>query len=309
MITYCLTKVRKIFVILLAVLASTISIHAQELEAKVTINHQQVGNTTRTDVFETLQRKIESFLNEHTWTSMHFRENERIRCNFAITVNTYSDTDNSFKCAMTLTVSRPVYNSTYTTTTYLTKDNSFDFNFQLTDQLEYQGPDRLESNLVAMLAYYAHMIIGYDMDSMSPLGGTQIFQVAEDICTNAESLGYNGWRAFGDSKNRFGLLNDLMDGSMESYRQLVYKYHREGLDQMAENTEKARQAIAEAFDLLEASHQAKAMSQLPQLFTEYKRDEIVNIFSGKGTSQEREAIYNILSAIDPSQSNEWDKLK
>lgn len=304
-----MTKVRKIIILLVAMTAGLTSLQAQELEAKVSINHQQVGNTTRTDVFDALQEKIENLLNEHQWTGMHFRENERIRCNFNVTVNTYSDTDNSFKCSMILTVSRPVFNSSYTTTTYSTRDAAFDFTFQPTDQLEYQGPDRLDNNLVAMLAYYAHMIIGYDLDSMSPMGGTQVFQVAEDICTNADNMGYNGWKAFGDSKNRFGLLNDLMDGAMEAYRQLVYKYHREGLDQMADDVEKGRAAITEALDLLDASHQSKTMSQLPQLFTEYKRDELVNIYQGKGTSQEREAVYNILSGIDPSQSNEWDKLK
>ncbi len=300
---------RRITIALAALALSALPLHAQELEAKVSINHQQVGNTTRTDVFEALQQKVENFLNERTWTNMRFRENERIRCSFNITVNTYSDTDNSFKCSMLLNVTRPVYNSNYTTTSYATKDPAFDFNFQVTDQLEYQGPDRMDNNLVAMLSYYAYMIIGYDLDSMAPLGGTDTFHIAEDICTNAESMGFNGWKTFGDSKNRFGLLNDLMDGSMESYRQLVYKYHREGLDQMADDVEKGRAAITEAMDLLDASHNAKLMSQLPQLFTEYKRDELINIYENKGTREERETIYNILSAIDPSQSNEWDKLK
>lgn len=300
---------RRTLFILIILLFAFAPVYSQELEAKVSINHQQVGNTTRTDVFEALQQKVENFINEHKWTGMHFRDNEKIRCSFNITVNTYSDTDNSFKCSMQLNVSRPVFNSNYTTTSYSTKDPAFDFTFQPTDQLEYQGPDRLDNNLVAMLAYYAHVIIGYDLDSMSPLGGTEVFHVAEDICTNAESMGFNGWKAFGDNKNRFGLLNDLMDGSMESYRQLVYKYHREGLDQMADDVEKGRAAITEAMTLLDASHNAKLMSQLPQLFTEYKRDELINIYENKGTREERESIYNILSSIDPSQSNEWDKLK
>ncbi len=299
---------RILFFILLAV-TSLLPVKAQELEAKVSINHQQVGNTTRTDVFEALQEKAQNFLNERAWTNLKFRDNEKINCNFSITVNTYSDTDNSFKCSLVMTASRPVFNSSYTTTTYSVKDASFDFAFTTTDQLEFAGVDHLDNNLVALLAYYAYMIIGYDMDSMAPLGGTPMFQIAEDIVSNAENLGYPGWKAFDDTKNRFALLNDLMDGSMEPYRQLVYKYHREGLDQMAENTETGRQAITEAISLLDEAHQAKSLSQLPQLFTEYKRDELINIFSGKGSSQEREGIYNILFNIDPSQSNNWDKLK
>lgn len=300
---------RKGLLYILLYLCSVVAAHSQELEAKVTINHQQVGNTTRTDVFEALQEKIRVFLNEHTWTSMHFRENERINCNLNITVNSYSDTDNTLKCTLLLTVSRPVYGSSYTTTTYSTRDESFQFTFQPTDQLEYAGPENLDNNLVALLSYYAYMIIGYDMDSMSPLGGTQMFQIAEDIVSSAENLGYPGWKAFNDSKNRFALLNDLMDGSMEGYRQLIYKYHRDGLDHMTEDTESARSAISEALDLLEAAHETKTMSQLPQMFTEYKRDELVNIYTKKGTAEERNAVYNILSRINPSQSNNWDKLK
>lgn len=300
---------RKVILPLLFTVLSPLCTQAQELEAKVSINHQQVGNTTRTDVFEALQEKVTAFLNEHAWTSMQFKENERINCSLNITVNSYSDTDNMFKCSLLLTSSRPVFNSNYSTTTYSVKDNSFQFTFQPTDQLEFAGNDHLDNNLVALLAYYAYMIIGYDMDSMSPLGGTQMFQTAEDIVTNAENLGFPGWKAFDDSKNRFALLNDLMDGSMESFRQLTYKYHREGLDMMSENTETARTAITEALGMLDEAHQAKTLSQLPQLFTEYKRDELIGIYQGKGSSQEREAIYDILFGIDPSQSNTWDKLK
>ncbi len=285
-----------------------VSFHAQEIEAKVSINHAQVGNTTRTDVFEALQEKVTNFLNEHIWTGMKFKEKERINCNFGITVNTYSDTDNSFNCSLLLTVSRPVFNSTYTTTTYSIKDADFNFAFQPTDQLEFAGADHLDNNLVAMLAYYAYMIIGYDMDSFSPLGGSDYFHIAEDIVTNAESLGYTGWKAFDNTKNRFALLNDYMDGSMEMYRQLVYKYHREGLDQMADNTEAGRNAILEALELLNQSHEAKLMSQLPQLFTEYKREEILNIFSGKGSSQERQNVYDIMNRIDPSQASKLEAL-
>ena len=284
-------------------------LHAQELNVKLTINHQQVGNTTRTDIFEALQEKITNFLNEKTWTNMQFRENERIECSMTLVVNTYSNTDNMFKCNLLLTASRPVYNSSYTTATYSVNDKHFDFTFQPTDQLEYAGSDRLDNNLVALLAYYAYMVIGYDMDSMAPLGGTPYFQTAEDIVTNAESLGYPGWKAFDDNRNRFALLNDLMDGAMEPYRQLIYKYHREGLDQMVENTETARTDITETITLVDEAHQAKTMSLLPQIFTEYKRDELINIYQGKGQREERESVYKVLFNIDPSQSDNWDKIK
>jgi len=144
---------------------------------------------------------------------------------------------------------------------------------------------------------------------MSPLGGTSYLQTAENIVNNAQNLGFPGWTSFNDSKNRFGLLNDYLDGSMEDYRMLIYKYHREGLDQMADNSETGRTAITESLNLLESSKNARTMSQLPILFTEYKRDELVNIYTGKGTTQEKEAVYDILFGINTSLSEYWDKIK
>ncbi len=283
------------------------SLQAQELRAKVVVNTAQLSNT-KTEVFDALREKAEAFLNDHQWTSLQFKENEKIECNFNITVSSWDESEGMIKSTLLMTSSRPVFNSTYNTTLYSVRDGDFQFRFQASDQLEWNA-DNVDNNLTAMLAYYAYMIIGYDMDSMSPKGGTPFLQTAENIVNNAQNLGFPGWSSFNDNKNRFGLLNDYLDGSMEDYRMLIYKYHREGLDQMSDDAEKGRAAITEALNLLEASKDARTMSQLPVLFTEYKRDEMVNIYSGKGTSQERESVYDILFGINTSLSTYWDKLK
>lgn len=299
---------KKILILTLTLLmAYTGRLQAQELNAKVSINRSQVSNT-KGGVFDALEKKVTEFLNTHQWTELKFRENEKIQCNFNITVNTYSETDNSFTCTLLVSSSRPVYDSNYTTIAYSNKDAQFNFTFQEFDQLEFR-PESVDNNLVALLAYYAYVIIGYDMDTMSPMGGTPYLQTAEDIVTNAGSLGFPGWKAFDDSHNRFGLLNDYLDGALEGMRQLNYKYHREGLDRMTEDVDAARKAIAESLELLDQAHKAKTMSSVPQLFTEYKRTELVNIFAGKGDSSEREKVYDILFAIDASQNNEWQKIK
>ncbi|MBP5380461.1 MAG: DUF4835 family protein [Bacteroidaceae bacterium] len=296
----------RIYLFFLSLLFST-AISAQELNAKVVVNTAQLSNT-KTEVFESLREKIEAFLNDHQWTSLQYKEIERIDCNFNITVNSWNEAESLIKSTLLMTSSRPVFNSSYNTTLYSVKDGDFQFKFQTTDQLEW-NPEYVDNNLTAMLAYYAYMIIGYDMDSMSPLGGTTYLQTAENIVNNAQSLGFPGWTSFSDSKNRFGLLNDYLDGSMEDYRMMVYKYHREGLDMMAENASTGRANITEALELLNASQDARTMSQLPVLFTEYKRDELVNIYSGKGTNKEKETAYNILYRINTSLSDQWDKLK
>ena len=143
---------------------------------------------------------------------------------------------------------------------------------------------------------------------MALMGGTEVLQIAEDIVSAGQNLDFPGWKAFDDSKNRFGLLNDYMDGSMESMRKLRYEYHRNGLDQMAEKPDEARTAIAESLELLDEAHHAKNMSQVPQLFTEYKREELINILS-KATKEEKERAYEILFAIDASQNEAWQKIK
>ena len=287
--------------------ASLCPAQGQELNARVNINRSQVSNT-KGEVFDALQKTMADFLNNPKWTELTFRDNEKIQCTFNLTVSTYSDTDNSFVCSLLLSSTRPVYGSSYTTTGYSVKDPQFTFTFKEHDQLEF-NINNIDNNLVALLAYYAYVIIGMDMDTMAPKGGTPYLQTAEQIVQAGQALDFPGWKAFDDSKNRFGLLNDYMDGAMESMRQFEYVYHRKGLDRMATAPDSARAAIAEGLELLREAHQAKTMSQVPQLFTEYKREELLNIFADKGTKEEREKAYEILFAIDASQNESWKKLK
>ena len=280
---------------------------AQELNAKVVINTAQIGNTN-TEACETFKEKVQEFLNTKQWTSVKYNEVERIECTFNITINKYSAQEGAFECTLLLNSSRPVWGSSYTSALYNTRDQHFDFKFDPADQLEY-NPDNLDNQLMALLAYYAHLLIGMDMDTFAPLGGTQVLQTAEDIVNKAQNLGYSGWSAFNESNNRFALLNDYIDGSMETMRQLNYVYHRKGLDQLCDSTEKAHTALVESMELLDQARQARSMSNVPQLFTEYKKEELVNIFSKHGNQEERLRVYDILFAINPSQSQSWEKIK
>lgn len=300
-------NILRIVLLCLAIFNLHISSYAQELNARVSINHSQIENT-RTEVFDALQTKLTEFLNNQKWTEIPFRENEKIQCNFNITVNTYNQEENSFECSLLMNCSRPVYGSSYNTVSYAVNDADFTFVFTEFDQLEYQD-NQIDNNLIALLAYYAYMIIGMDLDTMAPMGGTDCFHMAEDVATAGENLGFPGWKAFGESGNRFGLLNDYMDGAMEGMREFNYIYHRKGLDRMSEAPDSARAAITDALDLLQEANRAKSMTKVAQLFTEYKRDELVNIFAKKGTKEEKDKAYEVLFSIDASQSNTWEKIK
>ena len=279
---------------------------AQELNAKVSINTSKLENSN-TEACEALRVKMEEFMNTKQWTAVKYEETERIECTFNITVNKYTSQDGAFECTLLLNSTRPVWGSAYTTALYNTRDQNFNFKFDPADQLEY-NPDNLDNQLIALLAYYAHILIGMDMDTFAPLGGTAVLQTAEDIVNKAQNLGYSGWSAFNESNNRFALLNDYIDGSMETMRQLNYVYHRQGLDQLCDSTEQAYTALAESMELLDQARQARSMSNVPQLFTEYKKEELVNIFCHYMDEEKRKRVHDILFSINPSQNPSWEKI-
>ena len=283
--------------------------NAQELDARVTINHQQVQGTN-TSVFEALEKALTELLNDRQWTQYQFNRNERIQCTFAINVKKYDESTGQMNASLTVQSTRPVFNSNYTSTVFSTVDNEFTFEFQAFDQLEFR-PDVIDKDLTALIAYYAYIIIGMDLDTMSPEGGTEILQLAKTVCNNAQglTLSAKGWKPFESDKNRYAIINDYLDSGMAPFRTLQYKYYREGLDTMAENVDRGRTAVTEAIELLKTARENKPMSMLPQLWTEYKRDELVGIYQGKGTTNEKESVSNILSSINASQNVHWNKLK
>ncbi len=292
---------------LCALAAAALPLQAQELDARVTVNHEKVQGTN-TSIFESLETNLTQFINDRQWTNQQYQKNERISCSFAITVNSYNESENKLDCTLMVQSTRPVYNASYTTTVFSQNDRDFSFTYQEFDQLDFR-PDVVDNELTAVIAYYVYLIIGMDLDTMAPLGGTEALQTALTITNNAQSLTSKGWKAFEDSRNRYALITDLLDGGMEPFRRMQYKYYREGMDIMAENADRGRAAITEAVGLLKQARENKSMSAWPQLFSEYKRDEIVNIYKGKGTAKEKEDIYETFSTINPSQRANWNKIK
>lgn len=283
------------------------SLSAQELQAKVNINHSQIQGTDAS-IFDNLQQTLEQFVNERQWTALQFQKNERINCSFNITVTKYDRDNNRFSCTALIQANRPVYNSAYTMTLYNVSDKNFDFEFAQFDQLNFND-ETIDNQLTALFAYYAYLIIGIDLDSFSPMGGTEVLQQCMNLVNNAQDLGYAGWKAFEDSRNRFAFINDYLEESLKPFRQLQYDYYRNGLDEMANNAERGRTNITAALDNLKKAHDNKPLSLLPQIWTDYKRDELANIYKGKGTQKEKESVYEMLFAINAAQSNAWENIK
>jgi hypothetical protein len=282
--------------------------HAQELNCTVTVNSDQVQGTNK-EVFNTLKQSIEEYVNTSRWTNMTFQEKERIECSMLLVVKSVQD--GVYNCEFTCQSRRPVYGTSYSTPTLNFKDNNFVFTYQEYDRLDYQQ-STFTTNLTALLAYYCYLIIGHDMDSFSKLGGTACFQVCEQIVTAAQSASLDnaeaaGWKAFESNRNRYALINNLMDEAFKKYRTYYYDYHRHGLDEMINNVANGRARIAKDFKILKEAYNARPATYVVNAFLDAKADELVNIFK-QGTSDEKKMIYDLLMDIDPTRQSTYDEI-
>ncbi|MCF0202736.1 MAG: DUF4835 family protein [Bacteroidaceae bacterium] len=299
---------RTLFLLSALFYSSIFTASAQELLAKVIINHNQIQGTDAS-VFDNLQQSLEQFINDKQWTQYQFQRNERINCTFNITVTAYDATSNLFTCKALIQANRPVFNSAYNSTLYNNTDEKFDFRFAQFDQLLF-NEESVDNQLTALIAYNAFLIIGIDLDSFSPMGGEDVLQRCSYLTNNAQSLDFPGWKSFEDSRNRFAIINDYLDPALKPFRQLQYDYYRKGLDEMASSVERGRTNISTALEeCLKKAHSDKPMSLLPMIWTDYKKDELANIYQGKGTAKEKETVYDILFSINASQNLTWEKIK
>lgn len=299
---------KRLAIILLLCFITTIAIVAQELKCTVTINSDQVQGTNK-EVFNTLKQSIEEYVNTLRWTNMTFLEKERIECSMLLVVKSVQD--NMYTCEFTCQSRRPVWGTSYSTPTLNIKDNLFVFSYQEYDRLDYQQ-NTFTTNLTALLAYYCYLIIGHDMDSFSKLGGTSCFQACESIVNSAQSASIEsseaaGWKAFESNRNRYALINNIMDEAFKKYRLFYYEYHRHGLDEMVNNVANGRARIAKEIIALKEAYNARPGTYVINTFLDAKSDELANIFE-KGTSEEKRQVYDLLMSIDPTRQTTYDKI-
>ena len=299
---------KRIVLHILFAMCVCMSAYAQELNCTVSINSDLIEGSNK-QVYTTLQTAIEEYMNQNRWTNMTFAEHEKIECSMMIIVKEAAD--NLYKCEMTLQSRRPVFGTTYTTPLLNFNDASFNFTYQEFDRIEYQQ-NQFTTNLTAMLAYYCYLIIGHDMDSYQRLGGTPYFQACEEICNACQSASMDnteqkGWLAFDSNRNRYALINNLLDDAFSKYRNYYYDYHRLGLDEMSANVTNGRARIAEGIPVLKEAYRARPATYVINTCLDAKAEELVDIFR-KGTDKEKTDVYNLLIDIDPTRQNTYDKI-
>jgi hypothetical protein len=297
------------FIIRLAMLAilllsNIFYAHSQELNCTVEINSSQIEGTDKS-VFTTLQESITEYFNTTKWTNTQFSANEKIECRFFMTIKEYDG--EKFTGDIQVQLSRPVYNSNYTTTLLNFKDTKVEFTYQENEPLIF-NENAMESNLTAILNFYAYMFLALDFDSFSPNGGQPYYDKAASIVQMAQSSGEVGWKAFEDTKNRSAVLSAYTDGNTKGIRTLIYNYHRKGLDEMATSPDKGRAAITESLNEIKKIYDVAPMSVALSMFKDAKLDELVNVYSKAG-STEKDQVYELLKPIYPTESSRLNQIK
>lgn len=276
---------------------------AQELNCTVNILTPQIQGEKR--IFETLQKSIYEFMNNTRWTKDIIKIDERIECSMQITVSNRSN--DQFTATIQVQSRRPIFKSSYNSVLLNYIDENFNFTYVEYQPLEYNDNAYI-SNLTSILAFYAYMVIGWDYDSYSPNGGTPFFQKAIGVVNNAQNdQGAKGWRSFESQRNRYWMVNNLIDPVFAPIRDCYYKYHRLGLDVMQQNINQGRASIIESLNLIQKVQRERPAAFNLQLFFNAKSDELINIFSG-APPDEKNKVVTILSEVDPSNSNKYQKI-
>ncbi|SHJ53454.1 protein of unknown function [Arenibacter nanhaiticus] len=277
---------------------------AQELNCVVTVNSDQVGQTNQ-QIFKTLERSLNDFVNKTTWSDRIYKENERVNAQMFIAISEFES--NRFKASIQIQSSRPVFNTAYESPIFNYKDNQFNFEY-----IEFQplvfNENNIQSNLVAVISYYANIILGLDADTFSLEGGNDYFKKAQQIVALAQSANFSGWAQASGNRSRFELVDNLLSNTYKEYRVALYNYHRKGMDVLADNTSSGKQVVAGTMRLFETMVNRRPNGFLMQIFFDAKAEEIQNVFSD-GPKVDVVALKETLNKIAPLYSSSWNEIK
>jgi hypothetical protein len=296
----------KIVTIIIILFIGT-QVNAQEVRCNLTVNTEQVsGGSIQLDVIKSFERQVREFINERRWTSDVVKENEKIEFSMLINI-TESNGSGAFKAQTQIQTVRPVYNSGYNTAVFSYKDDNFEFIFTQMDVLNFNIQNSSENNLTAMLAYYVYLVIGYDYETFSPFGGKKYLDIALNIANQNQNSAFGGWKPLDSDKNRYWIVQNMVQPRYENINKCLYMYHREGLDQMFEDPAGGRKKITESLQLL-----AKVYEDVPdavniQIFFNAKSSEIIGIYK-EATPDEKKKITTLLDRIYPSNTQNWSKI-
>jgi len=278
---------------------------AQQLSCEIIVNAEQTGQSNLS-VFKTLERALNEFVNQTTWTDKNFQNHERINCSMFITINSFEG--ESFNGTIQIQSSRPVYGTSMITPVFNFNDEQFGFSYREYQPLNY-SQNAYTSNLISVVSFYVYTILGMDADTFAPEGGTPYYEEANRIVTNAQQGNSQGWRGSDGQRSRFRLNTDLLANTYAEYRTALYEYHRLGLDVMHEDVLAGKIAVADALEKLEVMNNRRNNSLLLRSFLDSKADEISSIYSGGPPMEDQAALMETLNNIAPRYARNWRNIQ
>ena len=294
----------RIFAILAALLATGMAGYGQEFRCNISISAERIQGANR-NLFRTMQTDLYEFVNNRRWTEHTYTQEERIECNIFIRLDEQISSD-EYRGSIQVQAKRPTFNSTYETTLLNIKDDDFQCKYVEFQPLEFNETSNRD-NLTNVIAFYMYVILGFDYDTFSREGGTPYFEKAQAIVNNSQNAREKGWKAFESERNRYWLVENIMNRSYSAMRETFYAYHRMGLDVMADKTEEGRAAIAESLRGVQQVFRRRPSTYILQIFFDSKSDELVNIFS-KSYPDERNRVLAILNEVDPSNGSKYQRI-
>jgi hypothetical protein len=277
---------------------------AQELRCNVTVSAQRIQGANQ-NLFRTMQSDIYEFMNTRKWTDHVYGYDEKLKCNIMILLEEQLSAD-EFRGSIQVQLIRPVFDSSYETTILNIKDNDFRCRYVEFQPLEFNETSNRD-NLTNILAFYAYVILGFNYDTFSLDGGTPYFEKAQAIVNNSQNLPVKGWKSFESERNRYWLMENVLNKSYSDFRKCIYNYHRNGLDLMSQRAEEGRANIADSLRDLQKVFRKRPSTYILQMFFDSKVDELINVFS-KSFPDERTRVLAILNEIDPSNGNKYSKI-
>jgi hypothetical protein len=297
---------KRFIIIFLFLTGTTILGFGQEFRCMVSVESSKLKAANR-NLFNTMQVDITEFMNNRKWTDHKYTMEERIECNIFIRLEEQISSD-EFRGTIQVQSKRPIFNTTYESCVLLNiQDKDFQCRYVEFQPLEFNETSNRD-NLTNILAYYAYIILGMDYDSFSPEGGTPYFSKAQQIVNNSQNAKEKGWKSFESERNRYWLVENLLNKSYADFRNCIYTYHRLGLDIMADKPDEGRSVIAESLRSMQKVFRRRPSTYIIQVFFDAKKDEIVNIFS-KSFPDERNRVLTILNEVDPSNGTIYEKIK
>jgi hypothetical protein len=290
-------------ILLVSLLVSSINF-AQELNCTISVVAQQTGNDNN-QVFKTLERQLNEFINNTQWTNKDFKLQERIDCSMVINVQNYDN--DAFSTTLQVQASRPVYGSSYSTPVYTFNDKEFQFRYLEFQNLVY-NENQYESNLISVLSFHIFMMLGMDADTFALNGGDDYYRQAQTIANYSQQGNAIGWKLEDGLQTRFALIDNILSPTYKEFRSSLYKYHRYGLDNMHLDIKKSKQQIGGAITELQKMHSRRPNSFLMRVFFDAKANEVSQIFSG-GPNVNVTSIIDVLNKIAPLHGSKWSKIK